>query len=90
MPKFKAKAEAAGHDTDDWKVGFRGHQAVFFSPGGRLFCNMSKALLRMDEGPKLPTRLEQIKAAGGIKARLALCLSRATLLAPDEVAYRRT
>ena len=44
---------------------------------------------RCSEGPKLPTRPEQIKAAGGIKARLALCLSRATLLAPDEVVYRR-
>ena len=51
--------------------------------------NVPAALRRMDEGPRLPTRLEQIKAAGGIKARLALCLSRATLLAPDEVAYRR-
>ena len=89
MPQFKAKAEAAGHDTDDWEAGHNGKQVVFFSPGGRLYCNMSKALTRLDEGPKLPTRGEQIKAAGGIKARLALCLSRATLLAPDEVAYRR-
>ena len=94
MPKFKAKADAAEHDTDDWKVGGRvlsgdKRQACYFSPGGRMYMNVPAALLRMDEGPRLPTRAEQIKAAGGIKARLALCLSRATLLAPDEVAYRR-
>ena len=93
MPKFKAKAEAANHDAVDWKVGTRksgdAAQACYFSPGGRMYQNVPAALLRMDEGPKLPTRAEQIKAAGGIKARLALCLSRATLLAPDEVAYRR-
>ena len=92
MPKFKAKAEAAEHDTDDWKVGRDRRMpavACYFSPGGRMYKNVPDALIRMDEGPKLPTRAEQIKAAGGIKARLALCLSRATLLAPDEVVYRR-
>ena len=94
MPKFKAKADAAEHDTDDWEVGARPNGgdkicAIFFSPGGRTYNSMNKALIRMDEGPKLPTRAEQIAAAKGIKARLALCLSRATLLAPDEVAYRR-
>jgi len=89
MPKFKARAEAAEHDTDNWEVGARHGQACYFSPGGRLYMHVPAALTRMDEGPKLPTRAEQIKAAGGIKARLALCLSRATLLAPDEVAYLR-
>ncbi len=95
MPKFKAKADAAQHDTDDWEAGARpanggaARSVVFFSPGGRIYGSINKALARLDEGPKLPTRAEQIKAAGGIKARLALCLSRATLLAPDEVAYRR-
>ncbi|CAH0368133.1 unnamed protein product, partial [Pelagomonas calceolata] len=84
MPKFKARAEAAEHDTDNWEVGARHGQACYFSPGGRLYMHVPAALTRMDEGPKLPTRAEQIKAAGGIKARLALCLSRATLLAPDE------
>ncbi|CAH0377532.1 unnamed protein product [Pelagomonas calceolata] len=90
MPKFKAKAEAAEHDPVDWGVGARakhkgeGREAIYFSPGGRLYATMPAALRRMDEGPRLPTRSEQIKAAGGIKARLALCLSRATLLAPDE------
>jgi hypothetical protein len=90
MPKFKAKADAAEHDTDDWEVGADDkHRACYFSPGGRVYRTVPQALIRMDEGPKLPTRSEQIKAAGGIKARLALCLSRATLLAPDEVAYWR-
>ena len=84
-----AQLDTAEHDTDDWEAGARNGQAIFFSPGGRLYGNYAAALRRMDEGPKLPTRSEQIKAAGGIKARLALCLSRATLLAPDEVAYRR-
>ena len=87
MPKFQAKAEAAEHDPVDWKVGARkvkndGRDACYFSPGGRLYATIPAALTRMDEGPRLPTRAEQIKAAGGIKARLALCLSRATLLRP--------
>ena len=90
MGRFKAKAEAAEHETCNWEVGVDGRRyAIFFSPGGRAYKTVPTALTRMDEGPKLPTRAEQIKAAGGIKARLALCLSRATLLAPDEVAYRR-
>ena len=90
---FELDREMLKHDTVDWKVGAReggrGTQACYFSPGGRMYVTMPAALTRMDEGPKLPTRSEQIKAAGGIKARLALCLSRATLLAPDEVSYRR-
>ena len=57
---IKAKAEAAEHDTDDWKVGTLqngkcGTAVCYFSPGGRVYGSIPKALLRMDEGPKLPT-----------------------------------
>ena len=41
MPKFKAKADAAEHDTVDWEVGARTGatqtSAVYFSPGGRMY-----------------------------------------------------
>ena len=62
MPKFKAKADAAEHDTVDWGVGTvregakEGLKVVYFSPGGRLYNTVNKALARMDEGPRLPTR----------------------------------
>ena len=80
MPKFQAKADAAQHDTSNWEAGSNnGLQACFFSPGGHVYGSIAKALVRMDEGPRLPTRSEQIKAAGGIKARLELCPSRSVL-----------
>ena len=55
MPKFKAKADAAEHDTGDWEVGAKYYESqsrsqfkpVFFSPGGRIYVTMNNALARL-------------------------------------------
>ena len=55
MPKFKAKADAAEHDTGDWKVGrddAGDGRACYFSPGGRMYASIEQGADPHGRGPE--------------------------------------
>ena len=58
---------AGGFEADGWltsaRTGKRQVEGIYNSPGGKQYGSVNKALVRADEGPKIPLRNELRAAA---------------------------